>query len=514
MKPRLPTRCFAALLLLALAGCSTLAPRPDLPPESALPAGQGTTLDELIGRAEAARPGQSGFRLVREGPEAFAIRSRTALVAGRSLDVQTYIWHGDPTGTFLAFRALEAADRGVKVRLLVDDMDARGNNYAFAALDAHPNIEVRMFNPFGSRSGTVRYAFEAMGSFSRINRRMHNKSWIVDNRIAIVGGRNLGDEYFGASEEVNFVDLDFALVGPIVRDVSASFDRYWNSAAAYPVALLSPEAVSVDALDALREGARPKLQAAADGKFAEQLRSDDAVQRLVAGDWPMRWTARYRFVADDPAKALGKDGGIRGSDVLTAVVPMMENARTLVTIISPYFVPGEVGTRSLTGQVARGVEVRVLTNSLAANDVAMVYGGYSKARPDLLAGGVQLWELKPLPGFENRQSMFGSSGASLHTKALAADSSAAFVGSYNLDPRSTSLNCEQGVLVEDEVIAGQLEALFEREAAGDRAWAVTLVGGKLRWSDGTQTYDDSPLATGGQKFQAWLAKVLPLDSQL
>ncbi len=177
---------------------------------------------------------------MREGPEAFAIRSHTALVAGRSLDVQTYIWHDDATGAYLAYRALEAADRGVKVRLLVDDMDARGKNYQFAALDAHPNIEVRMFNPFGSRTGTLQFAFEAMGSFSRINRRMHNKTWIADNRIAIVGGRNLGDEYFGASEEVNFVDLDFAMVGPIVRDASASFDRYWNSPAAYPMALLSP----------------------------------------------------------------------------------------------------------------------------------------------------------------------------------------------------------------------------------------------------------------------------------
>ncbi len=155
--------------------------------------------------------------------------------------------------------ALEAADRGVKVRLLVDDMDARSKNYQFAALDAHPNIEVRMFNPFGSRTGALRFAFEAMGSFSRINRRMHNKTWIADNRIAIVGGRNLGNEYFGASKEVNFVDLDFAMVGPIVRDASASFDRYWNSPAAYPMALLAPDDVTTAALDALRKSAASRV---------------------------------------------------------------------------------------------------------------------------------------------------------------------------------------------------------------------------------------------------------------
>ena len=192
MSTRMTLRPCAVLLTVLIAGCSSLAPRPELQAQDAVALAQGTALDELIANAEAAHPGQSGFRLVREGPEAFAIRARTAFVAGRSLDVQTYIWHDDATGGFLAYRVLEAADRGVKVRLLVDDMDARGKNYAFAALDAHPNIDVRMFNPFESRAGALRFALEALGSFGRINRRMHNKTWIADNRIAIVGGRNLG----------------------------------------------------------------------------------------------------------------------------------------------------------------------------------------------------------------------------------------------------------------------------------------------------------------------------------
>ena len=270
------TRLLSGLLVLLLAGCSSLAPRPELPAQNAVTLAQGTALDDLIDKAEAAHPGQSGFRLVREGPEAFAIRAHTALVAGRSLDVQTYIWKDDATGAFLAYRAIEAADRGVKVRLLVDDMDARGKNYKFAALDAHPNIEVRMFNPFGSRTGALRFAFEALGSFSRINRRMHNKSWIADNRIAIVGGRNLGNEYFGASKEVNFVDLDFAMVGPVVRDASASFDRYWNSPAAYPMALLAPDDVTTAALDALRKSAASRIGRCAGpslcGRTAQQRR--------------------------------------------------------------------------------------------------------------------------------------------------------------------------------------------------------------------------------------------------
>jgi putative cardiolipin synthase len=507
-------RLAAGLAAISLAACVSLEPRPDLPADAALPAGSGTLLDGPIAEAEGRYPGLSAFRLVREGPEAFAIRARTARLAGRSLDVQTYIWHDDLTGRYLAAQLLDAAGRGVKVRLLVDDMDARDKSYGFAALDAHPNIEVRTFNPFASRSGAMRFAFEAMGSFDRINRRMHNKTWIADNRVAIVGGRNLGDEYFGASDEVNFVDLDFAMVGPIVRDASASFDRYWNSPLAYPIAMLAPEQLTPEKLQALRARAAAEADVAEQSKFARELRKNDAVQRLVAGDWPMHWSSNFRFVADNPLKAMGANEGIAGSQVLATLHPLLKSSQESVTIISPYFVPGEAGTGFLVGIDRSGSSVRVLTNSLAANDVAMVYGGYSKSREPLLQGGVEIWELKPAPGITAKSSMFGSKGASLHTKALTADGRMAFVGSYNIDPRSTSLNCEQGIFVESREISTQLEQIFRTDTSGEHAWAVTLQDGQLQWSDGTQTYDSAPDASAGRRFQAWLAKVLPLDSQL
>ena len=316
-RPRPFARLCAGLALLALTGCATLEPRPPAPVQQALPVGDTTALDRLIGAAEAAHPGESGFRLLREGPEAFAVRARSVQLAERSLDVQTYIWNSDGTGTMLAWLILSAADRGVKVRLLVDDMDARDKNYGFATLDAHPNIEVRMFNPFSSRTGTLAFMFEAIGSFERINRRMHNKTWIADNRIALVGGRNLGDEYFGASEHVNFTDLDFAMVGPVVRDASASFDKYWNSDSAYPMTALVPAGtITPEALDTLRSQLSKRLEHADESAYAEELRRNDAVQRMVSGDWPMSWSAEYRFVSDDPAKVLGKKSGIGGSQVL------------------------------------------------------------------------------------------------------------------------------------------------------------------------------------------------------
>lgn len=497
-----------------LAGCAGLTPRPVVPDSTALPVGTGTVLDELVAPQEARRPGQSGFRLVREGPEAFAVRAYSALVAGRSIDVQTYIWHADLTGFYLGLRLLEAADRGVRVRVLVDDMDARGKDYFFAAFDAHPNVEVRMFNPFASREGMFAFAFDALGSLKRINRRMHNKSWIVDNRIAVVGGRNLGDEYFGASEEVNFVDLDFAMAGPIVRDASASFDRYWNSPAAYPITLLAPGLVTDAALEDLRRRAAEFASTATESRYAKELGRDDAVERLLTGDWPLHWSSNFRFVSDNPLKALGEDGGLGGSHVLETMVPMIEGARSRVTVISPYFVPGDVGTEFLVGVDRAGPAVRVLTNSLAANDVAMVYGGYAGSREDLLRGGVELWELKPTPSQAVKGSFFGSSGASLHTKALTTDERFTFVGSYNLDPRSTSLNCEQGIFVESAEVSKQLEAMFRRDSAGARAWQVTLEQGRILWSDGSRTWDSAPEASRSRRFQAWVARVLPVEAQL
>jgi len=492
----------------------TPTPRQEFPKAVALPPAQETELDRLIAVPEAAHPGRSGFRLIDHGPEAFAIRARSALLAGRSLDVQTYIWHADTTGMYLAHRALEAADRGVRVRLLVDDMDARAKNAGFAGLDAHPNIAVRMFNPFKSRAGSLGQVAELIGNFNRINHRMHNKTWIADNRIAIVGGRNLGDEYFGASDEVNFVDLDFAMIGPIVRAASESFDTYWNSEISYPMQVLDPNAVTDDNLERVRGLLAASAAEGERSRYAEELHGDDAVQRLIAGDWPMEWTDVSRFVADDPAKVTMEKEALERSHVRTLLVPTAEQARDNITLISPYFVPGELGTRILVDAARQGKRVRVLTNSLVGNDVAAVHGGYSRWRRPLLEGGVELWELKPLPGSEVHASLLGSAGASLHTKALTVDGKRLFVGSFNLDPRSTWLNCEQGILAEDETLAASLEAIFERQCAGDRSWRVTLDGGELLWSDGREEFDAEPHATTWRLFQAWVSRALRLDAQL
>jgi putative cardiolipin synthase len=474
---------------------------------------EGGVLAERIGAVESAHPGQSGFRLLSDGTEAFVVRMQSARFATRSLDVQTYIWHADTTGAYLGQVLLDSADRGVRVRLLVDDLDARAKNDGFAALAAHSNVEVRMFNPWVTRKGTLAQAGEGALSFKRINRRMHNKSWIADNRIAVVGGRNVGDEYFGAGEDMNFVDLDFAMLGPIVRDASATFDRYWNSASAYPMETLDPEAVTDAALERLRGGLEKRAGEAKESRYATALAGSDLVSQMIAGEWPVEWSSKYQFIADDPAKVTMKKRDVKRTHVGVALAPVIEAARERVAVISPYFVPGEEVTAGFMRMAGAGKSVRVLTNSLVANDVAAVHGGYSRHRKPLLKGGVELWELKPAGG-EGNSSLFGSSGASLHTKAFVVDGEKLFVGSYNLDPRSTWLNCEQGVLVEDAVLASQLEALFVKQIDGAHAWRVSLEGGDLRWNDGRETFDKDPKASAWQRFQAWATRVLHLDAQL
>ena len=309
------------------------------------------------------------------------------------------------------------------------------------------------------------------------------------------------------------------MVGPVVRDASASFDRYWNSPSAYPLELLDPDAVDTQALEKLRDYLVKFARESESSRYAQALRDDAAIERLRAGSWPMEWSGNYRFIADDPLKISMKKRDAKRAAVSAVLLPAMRDARSALDIVSPYFVPGDKGSTGLVNTAQAGSKVRILTNSLAANDVAAVHGGYSRYRNRLLKGGVQLWELKPLTGAvkdsgTKDSSLFGSSGASLHTKALSIDRKTLFVGSYNLDPRSTWLNCEQGVLVESPVLVTQFRAIFEAQTAGSHAWRVTRGGGELRWADDQGVTSKEPQTTLGQRMQAWFARILRIDAQL
>ena len=499
-------------LVLLLAGCASLPQRMELANESAAPPATSGKLAELVVPAEQRHPDQSGFHLVSTGTEAYAARAFSAHAASRSLDIQTYIWHADMTGKMLALQALKAADRDVRVRILVDDLDARAKNNGFAALDAHPNIEVRLFNPMASRSGGLSKAAEFGTNFGRLNHRMHNKSWIADNRIALIGGRNFGDEYFDTHPAVDFIDLDMLMVGPVVREVSASFDAFWNSPYSFPMTQLSPLDVSDEALLRLREALARNQAELRTSDFKHVLREDPQVQALLAGEDYLTWHSDWTFVSDDPQK---KHLPLADrSAVLGVLLPEVHQARHSLRILSPYFVPAASGRAELLTAAQRGLAVKVLTNSLAATDVAIVHGGYMRSRRPLLRGGVQLWELRPVGAPDSESRALGLAGASLHSKALIVDDEQLFVGSYNLDPRSKSLNTEQGLLLADPAMSAELTRLFEAKLQGERSWQVTLQGNSLRWSDGQRVWTREPEAGLSRRIQAWLARVLPIESQL
>lgn len=497
----------------------------DAPPPPAVP----TRLDRAVEAALASLglrgPGawrQGGVAVLCLAEDAFAIRVASARAAGRTLDLQYYTWRGDLTGKLLGREALAAADRGVVVRMLLDDVFAIGHERTLAALDAHPNIEIRLFNGTRwRRFGRLGYALEIAFGGWHLTRRMHNKNWIADGRLAVVGGRNIGNEYFGleADGAVSFRDLDLVLAGPSARGASAVFERYWASALARPAALVSAagERGGIEAL-------RGSFEAAAAAPEAAGLRvslAEHPAPRIRRGLTPVGVDA-VRVVADPPEKAkrgLGARKRARAAGGIAAeIADALRQAKREALLISPYFVPGRAGLDLLVGLTARGVAVSVVTNSLAATDVVAVHGGYMKYRRPLLRAGVALHELKPGPD-DDLPSLFGSrGGAALHTKALVVDGQLAFVGSFNLDPRSAALNTEMGVFVRNPAVARDVAREQARLTDPSVSWRLVLRDGRIVWLDAARGAERvlaaEPGASWRRRAVAWLARVLPVEEQL
>ncbi len=524
--PPRPARLLARLALLAalpwLTHCATAPSLEGVEPSYALPPTDSNHLEAAVLDGLPDSPDTNDVRLVDQNAMAFAYRAETAAAAERSLDVQYYVWNDDFTGRLLAAELMRAAERGVRVRVLVDDIDARAKHDVFLVADLHPNIEVRIFNPFYSREGTVGWLTEWTLRADRLNRRMHNKAWIADNRIAIVGGRNVGDEYFGASPHSNFSDLDILLSGPVVTEVSAAFDVYWNSPNAVPVSRFDGRKPKPEQLQALIEAARTYRSEAVDSHYVAALRDPENRAELLASRPPPLRVPSVQLLVDDPAK-IGSKAKVAGvSNVLAGLEAAMSSARHELLIFSPYFVPRREGRRGLVKQAQRGVHVAVLTNSLAATDVAAVHTGYARQRRELLAGGVELFEMKRRVGSEEGRtqiSLTGSSRASLHTKAMIIDQRWVFIGSMNLDPRSAFINTEMGVLIESEALASQLRTQFERATSPELSYHVVLEPHEgLVWYDRVngreRRLEREPDASVGRRLGVTLLRVLPLDSQL
>jgi putative cardiolipin synthase len=498
-----------ALAAAAVLGCTTLPPLAPRMPSAALADTDNTRLGTAIAPLAAQHPGQSGIYALADGREAFAARALLAHRAERSLDVQYYIWHDDLTGTLLLDALRSAAARGVRVRLLLDDNNTAGLDPVLLALSRQPNVEVRLFNPFALR------AWRSVGyltDFARLNRRMHNKSFTVDNQVTIVGGRNVGDEYFGAGDDFLFVDLDVLAVGPAVQAVSHDFDRYWNSPSAYPVAALV-QAQDAQAPQALAQHAEELRRQPAARAYLEAMRQLPFVEQLVQRTLPLDW-APARLVSDDPAKVLGQ--AHPQTRVATKLGELMGEPRQALDIVSPYFVPGKETTGMLSDLARRGVKVRVLTNSLQATDVAAVHAGYAKWRRQLLEAGVSLYELRRMDdGATQRRRIGGSSSSSLHAKTFGVDGQRIFVGSFNLDPRSIDLNTEMGLVIDSPAMAGQLATRLG-QSTPDKAFEVHLDGnGKLVWlqrtGQGVRSYMEEPGTSAWKRAGVRILSWLPID---
>ncbi|TPG61413.1 phospholipase D family protein [Roseomonas nepalensis] len=452
------------------------------------------------------------------GLAAFAARVRAARGATRTLDLQYYIWRDDLSGRLLAREVLRVAGRGVRVRLLLDDMYAIGRERYLSAFDAHPFIEVRLFNATRwRRFGKAGLLLEMLFGGWHLNRRMHNKAWIADGQVAICGGRNVGDEYFDASGDFNFRDLDLAVAGPEARAARAVFDRYWQHPLSRPVAEICRAAH--ERRGGLRGLAR-RLDRAADRPearpFRDALRADPVAAEILSGQRaPLSSVPSgcIRFIADDPGKAAGE--GEAAERIAPAIGALLEGAASEALLISPYFVPGEAGAVVLERLARRGVRVVVVTNSLAATDVVAVHGGYARYRERLLRAGVELHELRQ--SGEHGASILGSRGASLHTKALVVDGAQAAVGSFNLDPRSWALNTEMGTFVADRAVAEGVRQEHRRLCAPARSWRLALdPAGGLLWTAGGagEAWRREPEASASRRALAWLVRRLPLESQL
>lgn len=565
------------LLVCALgAGCATLPPLEPRTSSMAFPVGdRPTRLSRAVEPLAAEHPGLCGLLPLAGGMPAFIARSMLIDAAERGLDVQYYIWHADTSGTVLYDALRRAADRGVRVRLLLDDNNTNGLDPLLAALDAHPGIEVRLFNPFVYRR--VRWA-GYLTDFTRLNRRMHNKSFTADGVATIVGGRNIGDEYFAGGDDVTFADLDVLAIGPIVGEVSAEFDLYWNSASSYPaekllkpppadtLARLAASAAQVRAADLPQAEAGVPLAAeplATEHRlYAQALRWPSLVSALDAGGLEFEW-AKTHLVSDHPAKALGGAG--RDRLLLARLEKVLGRPQRTLDLVSPYFVPRKAGTATLREMEARGVEVRILTNALEATDVPAVHAGYAKRREPLLEGGVELWELKrgapgtdsnlaaalgaaldrpgsrarsaaairraaaraarttALPQDDDKEQpgdrgLTGSSGASLHAKTFAVDRERVFIGSFNFDPRSVALNTEMGLVIDSPNLAGQIADAFDTVIPEYSYEVRRRRIGTLEWIErrgGEEIIHRGEPGTGTwRRLMVWLLSVLPIEGLL
>ncbi len=499
--------------VLALAGCTMLPPAPSVPVQLSLPPASTGDLANLSRQAVADRPNEASAFL-RLSSNEVALEWRLQLIdrATTAIDLQYFIWNDDAAANLLFLRLLGAADRGVRVRLMVDDIFLIGRDQDLAALSDHPNLDIKIYNPGRIRDSTLGSLGEFLLNFRQLNRRMHNKMLVADNRVGIIGGRNIGNAYFGLDEDYNFRDLDVIVTGPVVEEISDAFDDYWNHEMAYPVEAI-PHESSEESRVLLRERSEEVVQEHL-GELAsfraERPAASEDIVRLVS---QMQFGEAH-FMQDDPVPIRGQE--MRLVDMLRFVSGHVTED---MVIITPYFIPRSSMLEGLTGLVSRGVSVRLLTGSLASNNHTLAHAHYKKYRRRILEAGIELFEYRHLPSPRQREladtAPVTSKFISLHTKAIVADRDKCFVGSLNLDPRAVEINTENGLYIESEQFCGELSEQAERMMAPANAWRVYLdEKDRMRWTSAEGTRTSQPARSRWQRVQDFFYRWIPIEGQL
>ena len=490
------------LLLYLLNGCATIPYDYPRPVSSALYRPEGTSLGKEIQAQAVNHPGASGFYLLPTGIDAFTARALMIDRAEKTLDLQYYIFHDDLTGKFVYDRLMAAADRGVRVRLLLDDWhQTPETDWLLATLAIHPNIEVRLFNPFGTHRRTflARALRMAFGP-NRLRGRMHNKAFIADNSVAIVGGRNIGAEYFGAGDEFNFYDVDIMAVGPIAREVSATFDDYWNCVLAVPISALVSRRPTADDLKSARRDLETQRECLKKSTYWLKVQASDLPKQIDAGKVPLVW-GQAEVLSDHTLKCIDPDDSRQTVKMTQKLKGILEAAQSELLMVTPYFVPGQAGMRLFRKMRGRNLTIKIITNSFLSTDAPLAQIGYMRYRQDLLRMGVELYEIKPTlvqlqhdqdrrqfaGDFRRLCSAFiqgggsliqrgashiqiggssiqfgGSSRGSLHAKTFIMDRQTVFVGSFNFDPRSMKLDTQNGIVIRSPELADQAACMFAK----------------------------------------------------
>jgi putative cardiolipin synthase len=509
--------CMGGFVMSLLSACGGLPDNTNRPESQVITDGVDTQLGALFREAIHDNVPNSGLIELPRGRDAFAARAVLAREAQKSIDTQYYMWHQDTVGRLLVYELIKAADRGVRVRLLVDDMYGSDGQDTWLAMDTHPNIEVRLFAPY-SRSQPKYLQF--ITRFKDVNARMHTKTFTVDNQATIVGGRNIGSEYFDADPDLAFADNDVMAVGPAVAEVSAVFNEYWNSDYAFPVTTLMAAASDAD-LQALKDDATSFYEVSSTTSYVEAVKTGSFANALRDGTARFHW-ASGTIIHDSWRKRDQDYDGWRDDLLISQLESHIAEAKDEVIMISPYFVPGDDAVEMLCGLSRKGVNVKILTNSLASNDVVAVHAGYSKARLPLLRCGVELYELdEHLTAKERRAFTWlpGLSKSSLHAKTMMFDKKKMFVGSFNFDQRSLFLNTEIGLLFEQPDIAAPAAEKFDNniERIAFKVELITNDNGKesLRWhgieKGASIEYDSEPYVGPGTRLAVWFIRLLPVD---